>query len=532
MKRLLLCLVLLNLPIFLWGQDQSIKINFPETCVAEPVEADGDGDGIPNESTEIDTDMDGINDFEDEDDDGDGISTLAEITAADGTITIVDTDGNGIPDYLDEDDDGDGVPSNLEIAKDEEGNPILDDDDRPVFVDTDGDGISNDKDDDDDNDGIPTLLEITMDADGNPIFTDTDEDGVPDYLENTTTNTDVFHATNKDELTNDKDSDDDGDGIPTIEEIEFDADGNLILDFKDTDEDGIPDYLDSANDVATESDCENGIDDDGDGLVDCDDLDCFESIYTLHSTSSSRSSACPDLSNEEISCVLQFKENLERIGIISREKAVAFCNNGYEEIIVIGEGLVDNSTFNCLLTTLLFNNGQESLFDNTIRKFQYAFPANLHFDSIDNHPDRCSGADGCIEPDFDNKKITIYLDPNQDAIDMAGTILHEGIHASIMAYLNNLGVDVKLLNIERLHQLYALERYNKNSIDHFYMTETYITPIASALRQLSGNEYPVDHYYGFAWDGLRYFYTDDSQTDPDEYNQYKSIVRENFNLCD
>ena len=41
-------------------------------------------------------------------------------------------------------------------------------------------------------------------------------------------------------------NDDDQDGIPTIEEIELDADGNFVG-FLDTDGDGTPDHLDNDN---------------------------------------------------------------------------------------------------------------------------------------------------------------------------------------------------------------------------------------------------------------------------------------------
>ncbi|NJP06968.1 MAG: hypothetical protein HC837_15785 [Chloroflexaceae bacterium] len=68
---------------------------------------------------------------------------------------------------------------------------------------------------DDDGDGIPTIDEDTN-GDGDPTNDDTDGDGTPDAL----------------------DSDDDGDGIPTIDECP----GGFPC--PDTDGDGIPDYLD------------------------------------------------------------------------------------------------------------------------------------------------------------------------------------------------------------------------------------------------------------------------------------------------
>ena len=73
---------------------------------------------------------------------------------------------------------------------------------------------------DHDNDGIKSILE-DIDGDGKPFGDDTDGDN----------------------LWNMYDSDDDGDGILTIDEI--DKDNDLIID--DTDNDGVPDYLDPKN---------------------------------------------------------------------------------------------------------------------------------------------------------------------------------------------------------------------------------------------------------------------------------------------
>lgn len=73
---------------------------------------------------------------------------------------------------------------------------------------------------DQDNDGVPSIIE---DLNSNQLEEDddTDEDGLPNYI----------------------DADDDNDGRPTSEEIEIDAEGNIT--FPDTDGDGIVDYLDS-----------------------------------------------------------------------------------------------------------------------------------------------------------------------------------------------------------------------------------------------------------------------------------------------
>lgn len=72
---------------------------------------------------------------------------------------------------------------------------------------------------DHDNDTILSILE-DIDEDGNVFNDDTDEDGIPNYLDN----------------------DDDNDGILTRDE---DADGDGDPTNDDTDNDGIPDYLDT-----------------------------------------------------------------------------------------------------------------------------------------------------------------------------------------------------------------------------------------------------------------------------------------------
>ena len=75
------------------------------------------------------------------------------------------------------DHDGDGVPTSVEDLN--HNGYIFDDD-------TDGDNVINAYDIDDDGDGIGTYDEIEVDDAGNIIFTDTDNDGIPDYLDDDT----------------------------------------------------------------------------------------------------------------------------------------------------------------------------------------------------------------------------------------------------------------------------------------------------------------------------------------------------------
>ena len=90
------------------------------------------------------------------------------------------------------------------------------------------DALTYEPDSDLDGDGIPSILE-DLNNDGN--------------LNNDNTNAEA-EATFGIYTANYSDSDDDGDGILTIDEIELDDDGNFVG-FLDTDGDGTPDHLDN-----------------------------------------------------------------------------------------------------------------------------------------------------------------------------------------------------------------------------------------------------------------------------------------------
>ncbi|MEK9765905.1 MAG: OmpA family protein, partial [Thalassolituus sp.] len=113
--------------------------------------------------------------------------------------------------------------------------------------DTDDDGIPDYMDDDDDNDGRPTVSEGPD--------RDTDNDGTPDY----------------------RDPDDDGDGFNTIDEGNGDSDDDGIPDYLDpsagdSDEDGVPDGAECPDGVPCRDTDSDGTpdyldeDDDGDGI--------------------------------------------------------------------------------------------------------------------------------------------------------------------------------------------------------------------------------------------------------------------------
>ncbi len=220
---------------------------------------------LDNDSTpvDIDSDDDGIIDsFEDLNSDGDN----------DPTTDPTDTDSDGIPDYLDIDSDNDGIPDNIEAqtttgyiapssidinnnglddAYENSGNLGL------IPEDSEGDGIPDYVDDDSDEDGVPDSIEGNdLNQDGIPdvelIGSDKDNDGLDDGYEGSTVididvNDEISSPgsdlldTDFDGVPNYRDSDDDDDGIETIDE-DLNLDGNYAND--DSNGDGLPNYLD------------------------------------------------------------------------------------------------------------------------------------------------------------------------------------------------------------------------------------------------------------------------------------------------
>ncbi|MEQ1732365.1 MAG: Ig-like domain-containing protein, partial [Bacteroidia bacterium] len=172
-----------------------------------------------------DHDYDGVPDIIDLDDDNDGV--------LDTTEGIADNDNDGVPNNIDLDSDNDGITdvteANNPSAVDANGDGVIDGfvaDANGVDVahtagltpqDKDGDGLPNYLDLDADNDGIADVVEaggIDANNDGVPdSFNDTDDDGLSDVVDPTTGGTKLTIG------------DLDGDGLPNYLDLDSDNDG-------------------------------------------------------------------------------------------------------------------------------------------------------------------------------------------------------------------------------------------------------------------------------------------------------------------
>ncbi|WP_282069604.1 gliding motility-associated C-terminal domain-containing protein, partial [Olleya namhaensis] len=226
------------------------------------LDADCDGDGVSNGQEEIDG-TDAL-------DPCDYLATSQDISIVSAAWEAIDCDGDGVVNGTELEDSTDPqnpcdfitssttVPQSMEwLAGDCDMDNVSNGEEFPLG-DTDGDGIPNWMDTDDDNDGVDTINEDYADTD--------DSDGDID-------------PTGDDDPTND---DTDGDGIPDYLDTDDDNDGILTPDeypdpnedgigfgddAVDSDGDGLPDYLDVNNAAPSEDDLEifNAVTPNGDG---------------------------------------------------------------------------------------------------------------------------------------------------------------------------------------------------------------------------------------------------------------------------
>jgi gliding motility-associated-like protein len=257
------------------GIDDFVDLDDDNDGIPDLDEGDGDtdGDGIPD-SLDLDSDNDGIPDIVEAggtDTDGDGLVDDFNDTDGDGLDDFIasdpldnpDSDGDGIPDTHDLDSDNDGTPDVVEAGgTDEDGDGLLDD-----VTDVDGDGFADVVDTDDNTipgtgDGGTPLTNPDTDGDGllDFIDLDSDNDGIPDVIENGGTDA------NGDGVI-DEFVDVDGDGLADIVDP---TEGGIILPGGDNDMDGIPNALDldSDNDGIPDIIEGGGFDENGDGTID------------------------------------------------------------------------------------------------------------------------------------------------------------------------------------------------------------------------------------------------------------------------
>ena len=163
----------------------------------------------------------------------------------------------------------------------------------------------------------------------------------------------------------------------------------------------------------------------------------------------------------------------------------------------------------------VFNKMKElTLFKETIGKFESDSAYNLIFKYGDCSTSNVACTDGS-EVDV-NGNVTIMLEDIRydPQLELAATFLHEGIHAELFRYVSRYENGIDPNNRERLFQLYYDLKLGipldnprelskaESDAQHHYMAENYVLPIARAIRTLDNNNYPLEYYMWYGWDGL------------------------------
>lgn len=190
-----------------------------------------------------------------------------------------------------------------------------------------------------------------------------------------------------------------------------------------------------------------------------------------------------------------------------------------EDIIIKDESFTNCERVNCVYDVLF--NSMNELFCSTIGNFMESTIFDLRFEVAN------LLGDGETTYDEENNIIILtvddfFCDENESTdLNVAATILHEGIHAELRRYLMDKGYDAS--DVESYPDVwdnYLVEWYAENSgtindIHHAIMVkvDNYVDLIAEALWQLNGQAFTMEHYKHLAWDGLRGYseqYADDT----------------------
>ena len=108
---------------------------------------------------------------------------------------------------------------------------------------------------------------------------------------------------------------------------------------------------------------------------------------------------------------------------------------------------------------------------------------------------------GTVTTTFDSQKFA-----NATDLSIARTILHESVHAYLIAELNVDPIVAQTITYPQLWQL-LLGNKDPNNVYHIEMTKNFIKDIGNALQEFGQNKgynLPLQFYQDMAWGGLTY----------------------------
>jgi hypothetical protein len=123
------------------------------------------------------------------------------------------------------------------------------------------------------------------------------------------------------------------------------------------------------------------------------------------------------------------------------------------------------------------------------------------------------GRDGqtvAINSNYSAGQVRITINSNTIAqmseVELAKNIIHELIHAHILAQIAKVGGMIGLSNLPILNDFYnrtkKLGKYDHGTAQHEYMATAYHETLAQATRAFHQNQYDIAYYRALAWQGL------------------------------
>lgn len=100
---------------------------------------------------------------------------------------------------------------------------------------------------------------------------------------------------------------------------------------------------------------------------------------------------------------------------------------------------------------------------------------------------------------FYNYEITINKNHIDYPLEVAGTMLHELIHATLMRWIDSVGRELTTKNFPGLFDYYS--RYDKEDAQHNLMANSYVDLMVKTLKQYDSS-YDNKYYEAIAWGGL------------------------------
>lgn len=160
----------------------------------------------------------------------------------------------------------------------------------------------------------------------------------------------------------------------------------------------------------------------------------------------------------------------------------------------------------CALTKLLNNN----LYKKTLNTFIGTNkPIDLTFKlaPITEAPGFITYGNAVPKPQtWNSKNVDLTINqsrvPNMSSIEVALTLLHEGLHAQIYQKLLLIHGPAKLNNLNFPGLFKAYQDYAQGGVQHQYIAQNYITSLSTALRTFDNNKFELKYYEALAWNGL------------------------------